>query len=81
MTKLEFIQHCVLQNRMTPADAMSLWKETQQAIWDDFRPDLSAPGPFLQSLCEALDQSADGTRRTLFALIRERYNERTGERR
>ncbi len=77
MTKTDFIQHCVLQYRMTPADAMALWK----ALWDDFQPDLSAPGPFLQALWEALDQSSAGTRQTLFAMMRERFNERTGERR
>lgn len=80
-SKAEFIEHCVLMNHMTGVEAMRLWKETQKIMWDDWAPDLSSPGPFLQTVWEALDAASEGTRRTFIALLRERYNENTGGRR
>lgn len=79
MDRREFVTRCVLQNKMTPADAVTLWADMQAELMRTISWDKAAPGPFLQGLHEAMACMSPGSRRTLFALIGEEYNLRTGE--
>lgn len=79
MDRREFVEHCVLQREMKPADAVALWNDTQAELTKTTAYDKRAPGPFLDLLYGALANMPPGTRRTVFALLAEDFNLKTGE--
>lgn len=81
MEKRDFMERMILERGVTPESALATWTDLQQELLKDWKlGTVTDPGSFLSRLIDGFDVLSESQRRTVFALLRERYVEWSGER-